>query len=97
MSRSPEKIAPATAYEVQSLINTAVTAIKTGELLSGHATDRSETSFLKDHCPEWMKLELAERAAKRLAGEVEHGDPVEVEVLEDALAVPRLLKSMGEN
>ncbi len=65
-----EKIAPATAYELQSLINTAVTAIKTGELLSGHATDRSETSFLKDHCPDWMKEDLLARQAerKRLAG-----------------------------
>jgi hypothetical protein len=59
------KIAPATAYEVQSLINTAVTAIKTGELLSGHATDRSETSFLKDHCPDWMREDLLARQAER--------------------------------
>ena len=46
------------AYEVQALLNSAVTALKHVELVSGRATNRFENLTPKDWAPEWLQEAL---------------------------------------
>ena len=52
------------AYQIQALLNSAVTALKYVELLSGRATSRTETFPAKQFAPQWMAERLAGVADK---------------------------------
>ena len=59
------------AYQIQALLNSAVTALKHIELVSGRATSRLGSETIKDYAPSWMAEALAAAAP---APVLEHED-----------------------
>ena len=67
-----------TAYELQALLNGAVTALKHVELITGGPTSRIATLMSKEFAPAWMQEELAKVPMPVAAQQADDGEDTTV-------------------
>ena len=67
-----------TAYELQALLNSAVTALKHIELMTGGPTSRIATLLSKEFAPEWMKNHLKASAPTSPSAAATASDEIDI-------------------